>query len=58
MQPGTARQPEQIDTARGDILADLPNRYLQAGGPQFVKQFGVDQMNLAKIRLVRVARNS
>jgi hypothetical protein len=37
VQPSAARQPEQIDTARGDILADLSNRYRETGGPQLIE---------------------
>ena len=52
VQPRAGRQAEQIEAARRDVLAHLPGRHGEAGGAQLVVQLGVDQVDLAQVRLV------
>src|SRR5215472_19190044 len=55
MEPGAGRQSEQINAAHRDILAHLPGRDAEAGFAQFVMQFGMNEVDLAQIRLARIA---
>src|SRR5574337_9975 len=55
---GADRQGEQVDAAGRDVLAHLTGRYIEPGSPQFVVQFGVDQVDLPQVRLGRVDRHS
>src|SRR4029079_13986617 len=57
VQPRAGRQRQQVDAARGDVLAELAGRHAEACGAQLLEQFGVDEMNLTQVRAGRVARN-
>lgn len=54
-EPGARRQRQQIEAAGGDVLADIAGRNSEALAGQFVEQLGVDQMDLAQVRLRRIA---
>src|SRR5215813_11289882 len=54
-QPGTGREPEQVNAAGRHVLAHVAWRYLVPEQIQFVMQFGVDQMYLAQVRRIRIA---
>lgn len=54
---GRRRQPEEIDSPDGDILPHLPGNDIEPSRPKLIMQLGVDQVNLAQIRLTRVARH-
>jgi hypothetical protein len=54
MQPRAFREREQIEPARGDVLADFARPHVKSCRAQFIVQFGVDQMNLTEIGLCRV----
>jgi hypothetical protein len=56
--PRTSRQCEQVDASCGDVLADIAGGYSKARTSQLVVQLSVDQVNLAKIRLIRIPGNS
>ncbi|MFN8536830.1 MAG: hypothetical protein U0232_05070 [Thermomicrobiales bacterium] len=51
------RQAEQIDAARGDVLAHLAGGQVEPARAQLVVQLGVDEVDLAQVRLVGVARH-
>ncbi len=51
------RQPEQVNAARQDVLADLAGPDSEAFGFEFLQQLPVQQMHLAQIRLRRIARD-
>ena len=50
-------QPEQVDAARRDVLAHLALRDRKPARPQLVVQLGVDQVHLAQVRLLGIARD-
>ncbi len=51
---GPARQVQQGESDRGDVLPQLAGAYVEALPLQFGEQLGVDEMNLAKVGLRRV----
>lgn len=53
-QPRAGRQAEQINPLGGDILPHLPGRKRETAPAQLVVQFGMDEVNLAKIGLMRI----
>ena len=52
------RQTEQIDVARQDVFADIAGADHKSLNFQRFKQFPVQQMDLAQVRLRRVARDA
>ena len=58
MQPRSGRQAEQVHAASRDVLAHLAFGYVEAHFSQLVVEFGVYEMHLPQVRLVRVLRNS
>src|ERR1035438_1205380 len=54
MQPRAGRQGQEIDARRGDVLPEIASLDHEALCPQFVEEFGVDQMHLAQIGLCRI----
>ncbi len=57
-QPGARRQPQQVDPARGDVLAHLAVGDPEAGRPQLVLQLTVDEMDLTQVRPAAMAPKS
>ena len=58
LEPCVDGQREQIDAACGHIFAQLAGEYYEARRPQFIVQFGVDQVYLAQVWLRRVGRHA
>ncbi len=56
-EPSPRGQREQMNPARGDVLTHLSSRHGEAVRPEAVVKLGVDQMDLAQIRLARIARD-
>ena len=52
------RQGEQVHALGGDVLTELARQDGKALAPQFIKQFGVHQVNLAQVGLSRIARHT
>jgi hypothetical protein len=52
---GAGRQDEEVDAFGGDVFAHLTGGDLEAGGAQLGVELGVDQVDLAQVRLRRVA---
>lgn len=58
MQPGAARQTEQVEAAGGDVLAHLSGCDVEAALSQLVVEFGMNEVNLPQVRRSRVGPNS
>src|SRR5262245_34327875 len=49
---------QQVESSRGDVLAHVASLNVEPLRTQFVMQFGVDEVDLAQVRLRRVDRNA
>ena len=58
MQPRARRQRQQIDAVSGDVLAEVGGTHDKTLHPQFLEQFGVDQVHLAQVGLGRIAADA
>jgi hypothetical protein len=56
LQSGTDREAEQIDPARGDILAHVARRYDEPSSRKLVVQLRMNEVDLAKVRLSWIPR--
>ena len=54
VQPCAARQPEQVQALRRDVLPELTRTNIEALGAQLLKQLGVHQVHLAEVGLRRI----
>jgi len=54
MQPGTARQLEEVETPGGDVLSHLARSDVEAAIAQLVVKFGMNEVDLPQVRLSRV----
>ena len=57
MKPGPDREGKKIESARGDVLAQLSRGNREAGALQFVEQLGMYEMHLPQIGRTRIARD-
>ena len=51
VQPRVARQTQECEAARGDVLAEVAGCEAEAGGEQFVVQFHGEKVHLPQVRL-------
>ena len=58
MQPRPLRQAQQIDAARGDVLAQVRRRHPKAALSQLIEQLCLHQVHLPQVRHCRVARHA
>ena len=54
VQPCAARQPEQVQALRRDVLTELTRTDIEALGAQLLEQLGVHQVHLAEVGLRRI----
>jgi hypothetical protein len=45
----------EIEANRGDVLAEISGLYFEVGRPQYIEQFDRDQVDLPKVRRLRIA---
>lgn len=57
VQPGINRQRQQIEIARGDVLAALARRYFETSCRQLSKEPGMNKVYLLQVRLRGALRN-
>jgi hypothetical protein len=55
VQPRTRRKAQQVDPAGSHVLPQVPGGDHETGRSQLVMQLGMDQVDLAQVRLDRIA---
>lgn len=58
VQLGVDRQRQKVNAFGRNVLADVARGKIETKGCQFVEQFSVNQMHLAKVRLQRILSNT
>lgn len=58
VEQGAGRQPEEVDAAGGQVLAEVTWGDVVPVSREVVEELGVDQVDLPEVRLVRVASHA